>query len=208
MENTRTVMSKEQEHKPEETTAENQQATENENVENAESPRAEEPQAADAESQNQKETAVDDKLSVLEQEKSELQDKYLRLYAEFDNFRRRTLLEKDDLRKQANRDIFTELVSVVDDFERGLENIEQTESKEALKEGVKLIYHKFTTFLSKKGVEVMKTKEEPFDPELHEALTKIPAPDKKLKGKVIDEVQKGYMLHDKVLRYAKVVVAE
>lgn len=150
----------------------------------------------------------DDKLAELEREKTELQDKYLRLFAEFENFRRRTILEKEDLRKQANKNVFEELLPVVDDFERGLENINIAEDKAALEEGVRLIYQKFIALLEKKGVKVMESKEQDFDPELHEALTKIPAPDKKLSGKVIDEIEKGYMLHDKVLRHAKVVVAE
>ncbi|MCB0737221.1 MAG: nucleotide exchange factor GrpE [Bacteroidetes bacterium] len=150
----------------------------------------------------------DDKLAELEREKTELQDKYLRLFAEFENFRRRTILEKEDLRKQANKNVFEELLPVVDDFERGLETINKAEDKAALEEGVRLIYQKFIALLEKKGVKVMESKEQDFDPELHEALTKIPAPDKKLSGKVIDEIEKGYMLHDKVLRHAKVVVAE
>lgn len=150
----------------------------------------------------------DDKLAELEKEKTELQDKYLRLFAEFDNFRRRTILEKEDLRKQANKNLFEELLPIVDDFERGMETMRQAENKEALEEGVELIYAKFMGLLEKKGVKRMDSKEQEFDPELHEALTKIPAPSKKLSGKVIDEIEKGYMLHDKVLRHAKVVVAE
>lgn len=149
-----------------------------------------------------------DPVAQLEEEKKELQDKYIRLYSEFENYRRRTARENIELRQQAAKDLIFDLLPIIDDFERGLDVIKKSESTESLAEGVELIYNKFKGILEKKGVKPMNSKETEFDPELHEALTKMPAPDKKLKGKVLDEIEKGYLLHDKVLRHAKVVVAE
>jgi len=149
-----------------------------------------------------------DPVAQLEEEKKELQDKYIRLYSEFENYRRRTARENIELRQQAAKDLIFDLLPIVDDFERGLDVIKKSESTESLAEGVELIYNKFKGVLEKKGLKPMNSKETEFDPELHEALTKMPAPDKKLKGKVLDEIEKGYLLHDKVLRHAKVVVAE
>lgn len=149
-----------------------------------------------------------DPVAQLEEEKKELQDKYIRLYSEFENYRRRTARESIDLRQQAAKDLIFDLLPIVDDFERGLDVIKKSESTDSLAEGVELIYNKLKGILEKKGLKPMNSKETDFDPELHEALTKMAAPNKKLKGKVLDEIEKGYLLHDKVLRHAKVVVAE
>lgn len=138
----------------------------------------------------------------------EFQDKYMRLSAEFDNYRKRTLKEKADLTKSANADLLKEILPVVDDFERGRENIEKTNDLDGLKEGVELIYTKFVEFLGKNGVKEIEAKETAFDLDFHEALTKIPAPTEDLKGKVVDVIEKGYLLNDKVIRYSKVVVGE
>jgi molecular chaperone GrpE len=148
------------------------------------------------------------KLSASEATSRDLQDKYLRLSAEFDNYRKRTLKEKMDLTKQANSDLLKDILSVVDDFERGMQLIEKSEDIAALKEGIIHIYNKFTEFIRQNGVKEIEAKDKDFDIDFHEALTKIPAPTEEQKGKVVDVVEKGYMLNDKVLRYSKVVVGE
>jgi molecular chaperone GrpE len=132
-------------------------------------------------------------------------EKYLRLYSEFENFRRRTTKERLDWMQSASKEIIESVLPVIDDMERALSAFEKTESKSAI-EGLELIYKKLYGVLEKKGIKPMKSKGELFDPEIHEAVTQFPAPSPDLKGKVIDEVEKGYMLHDKVIRFAKVVV--
>lgn len=155
-----------------------------------------------------KKNKADEELEKLQAEKDEFKDKYLRLTAEFDNYRKRTLKEKADLIKNGGEDIIVGLLPIIDDFERALKNIEETEENKAVKEGVELIYGKMNEFLKRKGVKVIDAVEKDFDADYHEAITKIPAPDDKLKGKVIDEVEKGYLLNDKVIRYTKVVIGE
>ncbi|MBN2523486.1 MAG: nucleotide exchange factor GrpE [Bacteroidales bacterium] len=148
------------------------------------------------------------KIDNLTQEVKEWHDKYLRLSAEFDNYRKRTLREKADLLRLANEDLLKDLLTVVDDFERGIVTIDKSEDLEALKSGIHLIYNKFIDFIKQKGLTEIKALKEPFDIDYHEAVTKIPAPSKELKGKVVDVLEKGYILNDKVVRYAKVVVGE
>jgi len=143
-----------------------------------------------------------------EGEHNDLNDKYLRLTAEFDNYRKRTIREKADILKTAGENIFVEMLPVIDDFERGLKAIDETSDISAAKEGVELIYHKFKTFLNQNGVKEIETENQPFDVDLHEAVTTIPAPEKSLKGKIVDCVSKGYTLNDKVIRFPKVVVGE
>ena len=139
---------------------------------------------------------------------NELNDKYLRLYSEFDNYRKRTSKERLELFKTAGQDILTDLLPVLDDFERAIQNMGSSDDSEAIQTGINLIYNKFKSILENKGLKHFKSIETEFDPEIHEAITKIPAPNKKLKGKVVDEIEKGYMLNDKVIRFAKVVVGE
>ncbi|GAB3496917.1 nucleotide exchange factor GrpE [Spirosoma knui] len=139
-------------------------------------------------------------------ELAELKDKYLRLYADFENFRRRTAKEKLELISNANEGLLQALIPVVDDFERAMQSMEQAEDVAALKEGVTLIYTKLFKTLEGKGLKPMTSKGEPFDADLHESVTQFPAPSDDLKGKVIDEVEKGYYLNDKVIRFAKVIV--
>lgn len=146
--------------------------------------------------------------SELEAQVAEYKDKYLRLSAEFDNYRRRTLKEKMDLTKFAGEDLLKSLLPIVDDFERGLKNIEQASDIEAVKEGVFLIYGKFTNFLNQKGLKEIEALNSEFNTDFHEAITKVPVEDKEKSGKIIDVVQKGYTLEDRVVRYAKVVVGE
>lgn len=151
---------------------------------------------------------LENKVAAAEDSARDWQDKYMRLSAEFDNYRKRTLKEKVDLTKSANGDLLKDILPVVDDFERGRETIEKSDDIEGLKEGVHLIYNKFVEFLGKNGVKEIEAKETDFDIDFHEALTKIPAPTEELKGKVVDVIEKGYLLNDKVIRYAKVVVGE
>ncbi|MBO6516906.1 MAG: nucleotide exchange factor GrpE [Bacteroidia bacterium] len=139
---------------------------------------------------------------------SELNDKYLRLYSEFDNYRRRTTKERAELIRSAGKDLLEDLLPVVDDFDRTMEAMEQTEDVKAFTDGVRLVRQKFMGILQKQGMEHFEAKGEDFDSELHEAITKIPAPSDDMKGKVVDVIEKGYKLNDKVLRYAKVVVGE
>lgn len=137
-----------------------------------------------------------------------LNDKYLRLTAEFDNYRKRTLKERMELIKTASEDVLKQILPVMDNFERGLKSMDESQDIESLKEGVHLIYNTFKEFLKQRGVKEIEAMHNGFDTDLHEAVTKIPAPDKKLKGKVVDVIEKGYLLNEKVIRYAKVVVGD
>ena len=138
----------------------------------------------------------------------ELNDKFLRLYSEFDNYRRRTSKEKLDLAKTASEELIIDLLPVLDDFERAIKSSEEAKDCEAVKEGMQLIYNKLYTILTKKGLAPIEAKGNAFDTDFHEAITYIPAPSEELKGKVVDEVEKGYLLHDKVIRYTKVVIGQ
>lgn len=156
---------------------------------------------SDAEHQSQEiEGTETDKVQELDRKLTELNDKYLRLYSEYENYRKRTNLEKTDLLLNGSREMIKAILPVVDDFERALSVL----GKE---EGVLLIYNKMMKILEQKGLKAMEVKGERFDENLHEAITRIPAADESQKGIVIEVVEKGYYLNDKVLRYAKVVVA-
>jgi molecular chaperone GrpE len=148
------------------------------------------------------------KEPTAEEKLAELQDRYLRLSAEYDNFRKRTLKEKIELQRNANESMLLTLLSVSDDFDRALQSVMEATDIEAVKEGLHLISGKFNNFLQQQGVKEIEAANTAFDTDLHDAITKIPAPSKKLKGKVVDVVQKGYYLNDKVLRHAKVVIGE
>jgi molecular chaperone GrpE len=139
---------------------------------------------------------------------NELNDSYLRLMAEFDNYRKRTLREKAELIKNGGEAALTNLLPVIDDFERALSNIRQTEDLTAVVQGVELIYSKFIAYLSQQGVKAMEAVGKPFDTEHFEAIATIPAPDSGQKGLVLDCIQTGYVLNEKVIRHAKVVVGE
>lgn len=160
------------------------------------------------EEEEEKETAEEKKEPTTEEILAELQDRYLRLSAEYDNFRKRTLKEKIELQRTANEMLLSNLLNIADDFDRALQSVEEAKDIEAVKEGLQLIAGKFNGFLQQQGVVEIEASKKSFDTDLHEAITKIPAPSKKLKGKVVDVVQKGYYLNDKVLRYAKVVIGE
>ena len=148
------------------------------------------------------------KEPTAEEKLAELQDRYLRLSAEYDNFRKRTLKEKIDLQKSANENLLEAILPVADDFDRAMQSVDDAKDVKAVKEGMKLISGKFNGFLNQQGVKEIEAINKEFDTDLHEAITKIPAPSKKLKGKVVDVIQKGYFLNDKVLRFSKVVIGE
>lgn len=133
----------------------------------------------------------------------EQKDKYLRLSAEFDNYRKRTMKEKAELILNGGEKSISSILPIVDDFERALKNMETATDVAAVKEGVELIYNKFMSVLGQNGVKVIETKEQPLDTDYHEAIAVIPAPNEALKGKILDCVQTGYILNDKVIRHAK-----
>ena len=153
------------------------------------------------------ETKVEKELTQ-EEKYNELNNRFLRLYAEFENYRKRTNKERLDLITNANSDLLKDLIPVIDDFERAITNNADVDDIEGIKEGFSLIYNKYKGLLQSKGLKAMEAKGEVFDPELHEAIANLPTEDKKMKGKVIDDVEKGYFLNDKVLRFAKVVVGQ
>jgi len=147
-------------------------------------------------------------LETAAQKLSESQDKYLRLSAEFDNYRKRTLKEKVDLLKSGGEETILKVLPVLDDFERAMIAMQTTSDIEAVKNGISLIYTKLKDTLVQQGIKEIESLNLDFNTDLHEAITKIPAPSEELKGKVVDVVQKGYYLNDKVLRFAKVVIGE
>lgn len=138
----------------------------------------------------------------------EWQEKYIRLAADFDNFRKRTMREKMELIKTAGEDTLISILPVIDDFERAMKAMETATEVGPVKEGVELIYNKFKDILLQKGLKPIDAQNQEFNTDVHEAITKVPVPDESLKGKVVDVIQKGYTLQDKVVRYAKVVVGE
>lgn len=142
----------------------------------------------------------------LEAQLAEEKAKYVRLYAEFENFRRRSAKEKLELIGTSTADLMKDVLPVVDDFQRAIEVNKSVEDIKAIKEGFELLYNKLFTILSSKGLKVLDSKGEDFDPENHEAVAQVPASEKKLKGKVIEEIEKGYTLNDKIIRHPKVVV--
>lgn len=142
----------------------------------------------------------------LEAALEEANNKYLRLYAEFDNFKRRVSKERVELLQTAGKEVVADMLTVLDDFDRALKAIENAQEIAPVKEGIELVHHKLKSTLTKKGLKEMQSIGESFDPEIHEAITKIPSPSPEMEGKIIDQVEKGYYLNDKVLRHAKVVV--
>lgn len=142
----------------------------------------------------------------LQDELAAANERYLRLYAEFDNYKRRTSKERVELIQSAGKEVISNLLTVMDDFDRALKMMESATEVSTVSEGVQLISQKFKKILQQQGLKEMETIGQPFDADFHEAITNIPAPSAEMKGKVIDELEKGYFLNDKVLRYAKVVV--
>ena len=164
-----------------------------------------EAEATPAADEQEKEAAP---TEALEQKVAELTDRNLRLMAEFDNYRKRTLKERADLIKTAGENIFVNMLPLIDDFERALKAMETAQDVAAVKEGVQLIYDKFIKFLDQNGVKEIPTENAVFDVDRHEAVTTFPAPSEDMKGKIMDCVTKGYTLNDKVIRYPKVVVCD
>ena len=162
--------------------------------------------------QNHKNDEEQTDIAALEEkhkvEVAELNDKYVRLFAEFDNYKRRTSKERVELLQTAGKDVIVSLLTVLDDFERASKAMQTTTDVAPVKEGVELVHNKLKNILVQKGLKEMESKGNAFDSEVHEAITNIPAPSDDLKGKVIDEVEKGYYLNEKVIRFAKVVVGE
>lgn len=150
------------------------------------------------------ETNSEDELKKVQDELAETRDKYLRLYSEFENFRRRTAKEKLEMIQNANEKLVNSLLPIIDDFERAEKAFKGSTSKEM--EGFLLIYNKFKKILDQAGVKMMEAKGTVFNPDLHEAITQVPAPEEQLKGKVVEVIEQGYFLNDKVIRFAKVVV--
>lgn len=153
-----------------------------------------------------KEKALKEK--ALQEKVNEANDKYLRLYSEFDNYRKRTIKERIELSKTASEEVIIDLLPVLDDFERAIRSNEESEDIDAIKDGIKLIYNKFKSTLDKKGLQPIDATGNEFDTDFHEAITQIPAPSDDLKGKVVDEVEKGYQLGEKVIRFSKVVIGQ
>ena len=157
------------------------------------------------------ETAVHEELDPVEELKQQLaeqKEKYLRLFADFDNYKKRTAKERIELLNTAGKDIILSVIPVIDDFERAIAGAEDATDVDSVKEGMLLIKNKMFSVLQQRGLKQMESKGQDFDAEQHEAITEIPAPSDDMKGKVIDEVEKGYMMNDKIIRYAKVVVGK
>jgi molecular chaperone GrpE len=186
-----------------ENTEQNEMLHENETGKNEVSEGIDEGSEESSSENTESQISEEDKLKA---EATEWQNKYLRLYAEFDNFKRRTSKERLELLQIAGKDVITDLLTVLDDFERAQKSIETATDVEAVKEGVTLVQHKLKGVLSQKGLKEMESKGKEFDADLHEGITTIPAPSADLKGKIIDELEKGYLLNDKVIRFAKVII--
>ena len=180
------------------------------NVEETKDTAEEQPQNDQAEEaaplthEEQLEKELEDAQAVIEEQK----DKYLRLSAEFDNYRKRTMKEKAELILNGGEKSISSILPVIDDFERAIKTMETAKDVKAVKEGVELIYNKFMAVMAQNGVKVIETKDQPLDTDYHEAIAVIPAPAEEQKGKILDCVQTGYTLNDKVIRHAKVVVGE
>jgi molecular chaperone GrpE len=138
----------------------------------------------------------------------EVNDKYLRLYSEFDNYRKRTIKERLEMAKTASEEVIVDLLPILDDFERAIKSTEEVKDCDAVKEGMKLIFNKFYGTLTKKGLNPIEAIGQDFDTDFHEAITYIPASSKDQKGKIVDEIEKGYLLNEKVIRYAKVIIGQ
>lgn len=186
---------------------ENSSEKENQEVVNEETTNLQEEKENLAEETNNADK-VSAELAELQKKYDELNNSHLRLMAEFDNYRKRTLREKSELIKNGGENALTQLLPVVDDFERALQNIHKAEDLTGVAEGVDLIYNKFVSYLASQGVKAMEVVGKPFDLDQSEAIATIPAPEEGLKGKVLDCVQTGYLLNEKVIRHAKVVVGE
>lgn len=158
--------------------------------------------------ENQEENSVEDKITSLETELAKEKKEYLFLMAEFDNFRKRTLKEKSEIIRNAGEQVLKGLLPIVDDFERGLKASADAQDTDSVKEGMELIYKKLLKYLEQNGVKEIDPEDRDFDTNRHEAISVVPVADEEQKGKILDTVEKGYMINDKVLRHAKVVVGQ
>lgn len=147
-----------------------------------------------------------ERIAELETSLGELKDKQLRLLAEFDNYKKRTMRERLELVNSASRDVILQLLPVLDDFDRAKKNADDPKSQESFSEGVTMVYNRLYTILQSIGLKTMDSDGAVFDPDQHDAITEVPVQDENLKGKVLDTIEKGYLLHDKIIRHAKVVV--
>jgi len=179
--------------------------TVNSEQENSQDTQAQENQEQAQETVEMPQLSREEELEVQLKEKN---DAHLRLFAEFDNYKKRVAKERVELFKTAGQDLMKDLIPVLDDLGRAQQNMNDASDVEAVKDGVDLIINKLYTTLSNKGLKAMETKGQPFDPELHEAITEVPAPSEDQKGLVIDEVEKGYTLNEKIIRFPKVVVGK
>lgn len=189
----------------EEKDKENQDLNNSTQTETEEKNQAENLNEAQEKKEEDQESPEPDEKEQLKQEVAELKDKYLRLYSEFENFRRRTAKEKTDLLKTANEEMLVALLPVVDDFERGIKSINESSDVKSVVEGINLIHTKLYKTLEGKGLKPMESIGQEFNSELHEAISQTPASED-MKGKIVAEVEKGYYLQDKVIRFAKVVI--
>ena len=200
-------MTKEKNQPQEEEVLKNEEAMVDETAQSEENV-ADENAQEEAQAELSAEEQLANMLAEAQQMVEEQKDKYLRLSAEFDNYRKRTLKEKAELIKNGGEKTLTAILPVLDDFERALKNMEASEETKAMKEGVELIFSKFQKILGQEGLQKIDTDGKDFDVDFHEAIALIPAPSEDLKGKILDCVQTGYMLNDKVIRHAKVAVAQ
>jgi len=192
-------MSKDKNKAPKDTVLEEENTVE-ETVENNES--------QDVDSQQDSGETTQDELAKLQTDKQALQEKYLRLLAVFENYKKRTLRERIELMDTAAKDTLTALLPVLDDFDRSHNLTEEQKNTPAFQEGIHLVYQKLYNIVKQRGLEPMESTGMPFDPDLHEALTEIPAPTEDMKGKIVDTIEKGYTLKGKIIRHAKVVTGK
>lgn len=151
---------------------------------------------------------AEDELEKMKSERDDANDKYVRLLAEFDNFRKRNAKERIELIQTAGKDIISSLLDVMDDMERAGKQMEKTDDIQQVREGVTLVFNKFRNIMQQKGLKAMESNNEEFDPEMHEAITEVPSPNEAFKGRVMDTIQPGYYLNDKLIRHAKVIVGK
>jgi len=177
-----------------------QSQSEDKDFDSSDSVRVEEDALPDAE------TTEQDPVAKLEAELSETKDKYLRLYSEFENYKKRIVRDRIELIKNAGADTMISILPIIDDMERAIKAISEAKELKAVKEGVQLVYQKMKAITESKGLKAMESVGKPFDADLHDAITNIPAPSENMKGKVVEEIEKGYYLNDKVIRHAKVIV--
>ncbi|MBI3502410.1 MAG: nucleotide exchange factor GrpE [Bacteroidetes bacterium] len=178
------------------------------NQEEKNSPEEVKDENVSSEKENGKESAEIPKEKSAEEKLAELNDKYVRLYADFENFRKRVSKERIELLKFAGEEIFAKIIPVLDDFERAFKSMKEISDINIFKQGEELIYNKLKNILMQSGLQEMKSTGEIFNPDLHDAVTNVPAPSEEQKGKVIEEVEKGYYLNGKVIRHAKVIVGQ